>query len=408
MKINSLIKTTLAVSLASVIFIGCDSSSSSSSTPTTTSTTTYLSQGTIVDPYIVGAIMCEDVNTNGTCDTGEQLSTASDANGLYKFEKALTAGSHVIVQTQGKHEGVTYDLEISSVVDSSGEADVTSPLTTLQTRGLSTTQIAEILNNAATVSNLKLSDGTTAWSIAVADISSNPLANNLAATKVGDLNEADLVGIQASLATYGLLKIMKGSTRLSDLNATELYDSAMGNNGHTEVLNIAKAVLSNITSSLNKTLLTQIKTGIDTGRTTMATAIAANHPQYDTTSATSLANEAFPEPTIELPIKVAVTIIDRLATVGYTTCNATSGDDATKVTAALAQVANEATTISAQAMSLGTKLYGIMYQAELSKLNVTGYDFRQNLPADLKAGSDASNNGNVTFRFDDSSTLQAR
>ncbi len=404
MKTTTLIKTTLALSLVSLLFISCSSSDSDSS-PDTPSVT-YLSEGVIVDPYIVGAVMCEDLNTDAVCDSTEQLSTPSDEKGLYKFEKALTPGSHVIVQTQGKHEGMTYDLDIASLVDSAGKADVTSPLTTLQTRGLTTAQIAEVLNNVATIEGIMLSDGTTPWSILASDILSNPLANNLVNAKIGTLNESDLVGIQASLATYGLLKVMKGSTKLNSLTNTELYDSAMGNYGHTEVLNIAKALLSNITSTLNKTLLDQIKSGIDTGRTAMANGIT-NHPSYNAASAASLANEALLEPTIELPMKVAVTVIDRLATVGYSTCNATAGTDAQKVTAALAQVANEATTISSQAVALGTKLYGVMYKDDLEKLNVQGYDFRTNLPADLKSGLEAAQSGKTTFRFDNSSTPQA-
>ncbi len=404
MKVTNLMTATVALALATSLFIGCSSSSSNDDDD---SETTYLSEGVIVDPYIVGAVICEDKNIDGVCNSGEQLSTASDENGLFKFENALSAGSHVIVETHGKHEGVTYDLDLAAIVDSSGRADVISPLTTLLVRGLTTAQVAEILNNVATIEGIKLSDGTTQWSIDSSAISDDPLANSLVDTKVGSLDEADLVGIQASLATYGLLKIMKGSTRLNELSTTELYSSAMGNDGHTEVLNIAKALLSNITATLNKTLLTQIKSGIDTGRSTMATAIATNHPSYNTASASDLADEAMPEPTIELVIKVAVSIVDRLSTVGYSTCNSTSGTDTQKVTAALAEVANEATNVSSQAVSLGTKLYGMMYQENLAKLNVSSYDFRQHLPSDIKSGIDAYNDGKTTFRFDASSTIKA-
>ena len=402
MKRDSLISTIVVASLSSMLFIGCGESSGSSGS-------TAATDGVLVDPYIVGSVLCEDKNKNGTCDTGEQVSTVTTATGEFSFSEALTAGSHIIIKTQGKHEGVTYDLNISGVVDANGTINVVSPLTTFETKGLTTTQIANILNEAAINENLKLSDGTN-WRITADKISSNPLANNLLDTKVGDLNESDLVTIQASLTTYGILKIMKGSSTLDDLNASALYDSGMNENGHSEVHEITKGLLKNITSTLNKTLLENIKNTIDTGRSQMAIGLK-NHPSYNTDAkANEKAINSMPEPTIEIAIKVAVSIIDKLAQIGYETCNETAGTDAQKVTQALAAVSTKAANLSNQAMDLGQQLYGLTYQTQLSQLEDVGfgYNFVQYLPSHIQTGINAKKNGKETIRFDASDGLEAK
>ena len=66
----------------SMFFIGCGSGSSKSNT-------TNVSSSTIVDPYIVDAVLCEDKNNNNICEAYEQKSTPSDINGLFKFPYPL-------------------------------------------------------------------------------------------------------------------------------------------------------------------------------------------------------------------------------------------------------------------------------------------------------------------------------
>ena len=106
------------------VFAGCGGGGSGG---TISSDTTI---GKIVDPYIVGAVLCEDINKNGICESNEQLSSTSTVDGQFTFSSPLTAGSHIIVKTHGLHNGLTYDLNISGVVDSAGEIEVVSPITT--------------------------------------------------------------------------------------------------------------------------------------------------------------------------------------------------------------------------------------------------------------------------------------
>ena len=388
---------------------GGDTVDSGATGGSSSSVQTVSFSGVIVDPFIVGAVLCEDLDISETCDAGEQVSSASSAEGVFTFDSALTPGSHVMIQTQGKHEGVTYDLDISGVVDANGSADVVSPLTTLEAKGLTSAQIAEILNAAATKSNIMLSDGVTPWAISASNILTNPLANNLLDTKVGSLNESDLVTIQASLASYAMLKIMEGSTTLKALKSTDLYYSGMGLYGHDEVQRIVMTVMQNLTATLNKAMLTTIKTGIDTGRTALATGLLS-HPSYPTAVlADAKASSSMPEPTVELVIKVAVSILDKLASTGFQTCNATVGTNAEKVTAALTAVDNKSAIITAMSTSLGNQLYGLTYQTELSQLEDVGFavNLVSALPADVQTGITAGKNGKVTIRFDDTNALVA-
>jgi len=388
--------------LAPMVLISCGgSSSSTSSTPTTSSTGT---SGVIVDPFISGSVLCEDKDISGTCDAGEQVSSVSDASGNFTFSNALTPGSQVIIQTQGKHEGVTYDLDIAGIVDSSGNIPIVSPLTTFEAKGVSSAQIAVILNTAAANKNIMLSDGITAWTIAENQVLGNPMANNIASIKVGALTESDLSTLQASLASYALLKIMKGSTQLSALTSTDLYTSATTG----EVNRIAQEVLSTIASTLTKQTLTDIKTTIDAGRTALANGLAAS-PLYDATTGAAKAAASLPEPSVLLPIKVAVAVIDRLSTVGFDTCNATVGTDAQKVTAALTAVANASASITPQVTQLGSLLYGMNYQTALSQLEDVGFGTNviPQLPADLQTGYNAKNNGSVTYRFNNLNVINA-
>ena len=383
MKTTNLLKTTLAISLTTFLFIGCSSEDSASETNDTSV------QGVIVDPYIEGAVLCEDVNKDGVCNASEQNSSSSTSAGVFGFNNELTAGSHIIIKEQGIHAGKRYDLNISGVVSSTGSIDVVSPLTTFETKGLTTTQIAEILNKAATDS------GLTSWAITADDITADPLSDGLEDKKISDLSDSDLVNIQASLASYGILKIMSGSDALSELSPTELYYSGMGLNGHTELLEITKVMLSNIVATLNKTMLTTVKTGIDTGKGAM---VQGGIPQ-------TTANTGLPEPTASLIIKVAVSIIDRLAEIGYTECNATGGD----VSAALTEVGNNQAAITAQAAALGSQMYGLTYHSQMKSsfqgmyaLGLTGIF---SADSNIENGYNAKENNHSTIRFDSSNNL---
>jgi len=285
------------------------------------------------------------------------------------------------------HLGKTYDIDISGVVAEDGSIDVVSPLTTFETKGLTTAQIAEILNNAA-------SDAGVTWNLNSDDISANPISSGLLDKTISEISDEDLLNIQASLSSYGILKIMSGSEALSALSSTELYTSGM----QGELYEISKVMIQNINSSLNTTTLNQIKAGIEQGKGMMTS--------YNVPS--SMIDAGLPEPTIELIVKVAVSIIDRLAEIGYTTCNATGGD----VTAALGEVANNQSQITSSAVTLGTQMYGLTYRNEM-KNNFTGnysaiLDGIFASDSNMQVGYNAGENGYTTIRFDSSNNLVAQ
>jgi hypothetical protein len=319
------------------LLAGCGGGSSS--TDTTSSTT-----GTIVDPYIVGAILCEDVNRSGTCDNGEQLSTASTATGQFTFSSPLTAGSHIIVKTQGLHNGITYDLNISGVVDSGGDIEVVSPITTLEAKGLNKAQIITLLTNA----------GLTGLS--ETDISSDPMAGVSGQTSITD---AQLKKLQASLATYGLLKIIDSSNEIKAMNSSQLVSS-------TAVQQITTAMVTAMTNNLNQTTFTNIKTTMDGVR---ATANGIN----------PLAGSYIPNVTTDVIIKTAVTVMNRIVEAGYKKCNETDGN----VTLAIAEANSVAATVVSQIDTIAKYYYGLENKTKLSTIPS---NFQSLIPSEIQTG----------------------
>ncbi len=282
----------------SVMLFGCKSADSNDSSSTSsTDSTTYT--GIAVDPYIEDAVFCEDKNNNGSCDADEQVSTASDASGLFSFASQVTVGSTIIVKTQGKHNGITYTLNITRRIDTTSDVEnqVVSPLTTLATRDLTNEQIVAMLQGAG-------------LTITTSDVTADPMSGIAALS--GTVAEEQVVKIRSSIAVYALLRIINGSTTLSSLTGTALYSSAMtdGEPVH-EVL---------------ETMATLVKSGLDPAL------IATIQSQLDRAPIT------LPAITAEDVARTAVAITDYIAAAGYTTCNATPGDATAKVNAALAEV----------------------------------------------------------------------
>jgi hypothetical protein len=357
---------------------------------------TVATSGKLVDPYISGAVLCQDTNDNNVCDSDEPVSSITSSDGNFTFSERLTAGKNIIIKTQGLHEGEAFDLNISGVVASDGSIDVVSPLTTFQSRGLTATQIAAIFTKAK--EDAIANDGATKlanFSASSTSILANPLDGGLMDKNVSGVTDADLTNIQASIASYGLLKIMNGSTTLAALNGTELYTS--GTTTGSPVNLIARGILKSVSDGLNVTLLTDIKTGIVAGRTALTTA--------GLDSATAVA--ALPEPPIGMVVKVAVKILDQLAELGYTTCNTTSGDDATKVTAVLTAVGTRAATIidATKIKKLGTTIYGLTYKNDITS-NLSGAYLTGLASANSDLGSGFnSSSSTVSFKFDSSGNV---
>jgi len=393
-----------ALVLAVIFLVGCGGSGSSSSSTTEQDQDTGDStSGVLVDPYISGATLYQDENNNNQYDTGELVSTATTSTGSFTFDKELTADKIIRIKNQGKHEGMTYDLYLSGKVKADKTIKVISPLTSFEDKGLSLDDFATILNTAAVSANLN------GWSISATDLNTDPLSGGLMEKKLGEVTDADLVKIQASLATYGIIKIMNGSSTMKSLSDNELR--VAGQTGGP-LNNIASVMLANLYDNLSVAKMTTIKSNIDSGRTALITNLAANHPNYNTASATTLAKEALPEPSFSMVVKVALVIMDRLATIGYETCNTTNGNYKTKVTTALNKVKSESSTVVANVSTLGQNFYGMTYQSELSKLadisaggTNTVIDF---IPTDIKNGYDAKKAGKISYRLNDSNSLVAK
>ncbi len=307
--------------------------------------------GTIVDPYIVGAVLCEDKNKNATCDSGEQKSSISTAEGSFAFSNALTSGSHIIISTQGKHNGIVYDLELSGVVNTDGKIDVVSPITTLETRGLSKEQIITLLTDAG-ISGLSQTD-----------ITSDPMSGLSGKTSVTD---AELKKLQTSLAVYGLLKIMKGSDTLNALTSMQLANS-------TEVQTIASSMVTAIKSSLNATTFNTIKSEMDTVR---ATANGIN----------SQAGSYIPDVTTDVIIKTAVTVMDRIVEAGYNKCNETDGN----ITLALQEAMRTKDDVISQIADISQYYYGLENQDKFNNIPLAFSAVVSNLPSQVKLGKDNS------------------
>lgn len=354
-------KNILLFSILLMALTGCQSSDDDDSDSSSTdSTTTY--SGVIVDPYIEGAVMCEDADSSGTCDEGEQVSTASTADGKFTFSNPMTLGSTIIVKTQGTHNGVPYTVELSRKVDSTTDTSeqVVSPLTTLASKNLTDSEIAFILQTAGLPS------------ISADDVNADPMdgVSSLAASAT----DAEIVKLRSSIAVYAFLRLINGSTQLKELTGTELYLSGTTSGG--AVGGILSTMVSLVKSGLDPAYISIIQSQI-------------NHAPI-----------SLPEVTMDDVTKTAVAITDYVAKAGYETCNATSGDDNTKVTAALAAVntkTNSGANIASWANQLGQRYYAARNKATLSpyKAMMTGM-------TDIIAGLECESG---TFILDDSGTV---
>lgn len=307
--------------------------------------------GRVVDPYIVGAVLCEDVNKNASCDSREQKSTLSTEDGNFTFSNELTAGSHIIVETQGKHNGVEYDLTLSGIVTNDGTIDVVSPITTLETKGLTKNQIVEILTTAGISS------------LSATNIVLDPM-NGL--SKKLSITDDELKYLQSSLATYGLLKIMEASNTLSSLSAADIASSS-------EINQIATAMVTAIKGSLNQTTFNTIKTQMDTTRGTVP------NPNF------------IPPVTLDVVIQTAVTVMDRVVEAGYNACNLSEGN----VTVALIEANATMNQLQNEVSNIAEYYYGLKNRASLQ-------NYQNYLSKDMQNG--ISNSSGV-LKFDEENRL---
>jgi hypothetical protein len=195
----------------------------------------------------VDAKFFEDLNKDGVQNAGEQLSTSTDANGLFTFSSALSTGAFVVLSDTvigPLHNGISYTGTIKREVTSITESLVASPLTTLLANGWTAQNIIDVLTTAG------LSGLTEA------DLTKNPMAG------INDLTvvtEAELVKIRASIAIYSFMAIM------DDLITGQGYDityTIFNANSITTTPALA-AMVESINYCLSPTLLATIKAQMD-------------------------------------------------------------------------------------------------------------------------------------------------
>ena len=74
-----------------------------------------------VDPYITCARFCADSDGSGSCDEGEPLSTWTDSSGRGGFTQTLDAGTTIMSNDKGIHNGVPYQIAIKTTVSEQSE-----------------------------------------------------------------------------------------------------------------------------------------------------------------------------------------------------------------------------------------------------------------------------------------------
>ncbi len=162
--------TALAAAVLTLTACGGDSSS-------TTSTPQSLS-GVVIDGPLQGATVCLDLNKNGSCDSGEPTSTATDASGAYTIT-GLTAdqvnsGAPLIAvipatavdTSTGTAVGTAYTLQAPA-----GKPSVISPITNMVQAGI-TQGLTQAQSEAAVAAQLQ--------------VNSTSLYNNYVASTSGD------------------------------------------------------------------------------------------------------------------------------------------------------------------------------------------------------------------------------
>lgn len=162
--------TALAAAILALTACGGDSSS----TPTTPTTLS----GVVIDGPLQGATVCLDLNKNGSCDSGEPTSSATDANGAYTITGltadqvnsgapliAVIPGTAVDTST-GTAVGEPYTLSAPA-----GKPSVISPITHMVQSGIAQ-GLTQAQSEAAVAAQLQ--------------VSSTNLYNNYVASTSGD------------------------------------------------------------------------------------------------------------------------------------------------------------------------------------------------------------------------------
>ncbi|MFH1228241.1 MAG: hypothetical protein V1701_10115 [Planctomycetota bacterium] len=223
---------------------------SKNATGTTTgaiwSFSTVAANGIAVDPYIQGLQFFEDLDNDDVKDALEQLSTLTDANGLFSFVNQLTLGSTIAVNPSvtGTHNGVVFTGKIKRTVDALTGTLVTSPLTTLLANGWTELEVINVLTQA----------GLTG--ITAADLTKDPM-EGIELLDYTTLTDTHLIKIRASIAIYSFLSVMDGIIN----NGFAISYTAFTQNPNA--IPLLQQMVSMINTGLSVQILVQIKQAMD-------------------------------------------------------------------------------------------------------------------------------------------------
>lgn len=156
--------TVLAAACAALFVASCGGSGSSASANVIT--------GLAVDGYVQGATVFLDANRNGLKDTGEP-STTTDLSGRYTLDLGATSESVLglpVVVTGGvdSDTGLAFTGRLSASVESVGQGQVITPLTTLVDAMVSNNYAPDIASAKQKVA--------TALGLTVSQLSTDPVA----------------------------------------------------------------------------------------------------------------------------------------------------------------------------------------------------------------------------------------
>ncbi|MCG5549506.1 hypothetical protein [Halorhodospira halochloris] len=284
--------------------------------------TTTLS-GTVVDPYIEGAVFCIAEELEGEakqqeCADDDIRSTPSNADGEFTFEldESLPEDSLILAYERGMHNGVEYALDMAALLDEGaedGDHFVVSPLTTLRGRTAQIDQNGTIISSLSTEDIVDMLEKAGMDGIEEDDVSADPMEGMAELTSPDD---DDLVRIQSAPAVYGLLLVYNESVVLRGLGHEKFLASGMGDDDDVSVYvpedgevtigdaihQILKRMVETVQGAVNADLIAEVQKPIE----------QANN-QFDQFADKIPGDFEFPDVSAEVLINGSVSVMDKIA-----------------------------------------------------------------------------------------------
>jgi len=267
---NKYLKYGSSLIVASLL-VGCGGGSDNATTPAESTSIT------IVDPYIEGATVFWDKDGDGVFDVGEPESTPSDSSGKATFNVKVTDGARIIMNTKGTHNGEAYTGTLTANYSSTG---VVSPLTTLEEKGYTKTEIIALLaTSGITLTEADItadpmvglsSTNTTATDAALAKIQASVAINTFLDMRnmySVDKKKTHVEAVKADLTTVAtLMKDTITATNVSTSNADTMIKAAVAMGNYINSATDKSVALSGINSTSRDAMITNIKMALATNK----------------------------------------------------------------------------------------------------------------------------------------------